>query len=81
MKRRTAALSTVDVEPVNKDVAERIGELLAMAVKGEISSIAYAVVYRDGNTGNGWSELHNYSLMIGGVRRLEHKLIQAIYDE
>ncbi len=63
-------------EPAGEDVIARLEEALEAARAGKVSSIALALVYRDGNTGSGWSYVQNWSLLIGAVTRMQARMIR-----
>ena len=71
-----AELVQLDAEPIGSDVIEKLEEVLTAARDGKISSVAFAVVYRDGTTGRGWSKPPSLSLLIGSIARLEAALIR-----
>lgn len=81
MSKTKPKLAVVDVEPIGKDVVEKIGEVLGAASAGEIAAVAIAVTYRNGATGHSWSEQHNYSLMLGGIERMKAQLARVADDE
>lgn len=62
------------------DLVERLEQLLALAKTGELSAMAYAVVYRNGNTGDGWTRLSNKQMMVGAVGIMHHRLCAAFAD-
>lgn len=69
-------LKVIDAEPVGEDVAAKLQEALEKANAGELSSVAVAVVYRDGTCGSSWSSAPSLSCLIGAVTRLQHSLIR-----
>lgn len=73
-----ASLISIDAEPAGGDVVERIEEVLAMARAGELSSIAMALVYRDGSIGHCRSRAPSRGLMLGALSRCMHKLNEAM---
>lgn len=69
-------LRVLDCEPPpTQEVVDLLETTLAQARAGEISSVAVAVVYRSGNTSDGWSKMLSHSTLIGAVARLQHRLI------
>jgi hypothetical protein len=75
-----AELHLLSAEPPGKDVLAIIKEVLAEAEAGRLSSVAIAVVYRDGATGNCWSSPPNAGLQIGAVATLQAKLMRAVIE-
>lgn len=55
------------------DVRERIE-------RGELSSIAVAMVSREGSTAQVWSKLPSIGTMLGSVSVLHHRLIDKLLD-
>lgn len=76
MSEPVAKLSEVKPEPLSKDVVERLEHLLEKAKRGEISSFAAAIVYRDGNSGEVWSAIPHYSIMIGALERMKWNMLR-----
>lgn len=74
----SADLTPLDSEPPTDDVIEKLEGLLEVAREGRISSVAIAVVYRDGTTGDSWSKAHNIGTLIGSVSVLWHRLCRLI---
>jgi hypothetical protein len=71
-------IRVLDAEPVSTSaVIEKLEEALEQARSGQLSSVAIAVVYRDGCTGRSWSPPPSRSCLIGAVARLQHGLIEA----
>jgi hypothetical protein len=78
----SADLVPIDSEPPNtEDVVAKLEEFLAEARKGQISSVAIAVVYRDGSSGRAWSKRHSETAMIGSVGLLHHALSERYFEE
>lgn len=71
-----AEVRVIDSEPIGEDVIARLKETLEEAEAGKISSVAIAIVYRDGFTDNLWSTAPSLSTLIGAVSRLEYRLNQ-----
>lgn len=67
-------LSVIEAEAVSPDLVETLEEALAKAKAGELSSVALAVVYRDGCINWAWSTPPSFGLLLGAVNRLAHKL-------
>lgn len=77
MSALSAKLHVLDAEPPSTDTATKLEEALELARKGLLSSVAIAVVYRDGTCGRAWSKAPSNSCLIGAVARLQHGLIAA----
>lgn len=73
-------LTTIDSIPVSDDIIETLENVIELARTNQISAVAIAMVYRDGSTGQRWSNLHNTSSMIGSLTILIHKLVKRIID-
>jgi hypothetical protein len=71
-----ASLKVLDAEPVGADAVEKLEDALTKAKAGELSSVAIAVVYRDGTSGRAWSAAPSLSCLIGAVARLQSALIE-----
>lgn len=71
-------LRQIDSEPVSSTVVEYIEQVLEMAKKGELSSVAMAYVFRDGATGTGFSAAPTRGTLIGAVSILHHKLVRSV---
>lgn len=74
-------LIVIPSEPVDSSVIERLKETLAAAEEGRISSVAIALVYRDGSTGDCRSRLPSVGTMIGAVSILHNRLCRIITDK
>lgn len=66
------SLRVLDAEPIGADVVEALRTALDKAEAGELSSVAIAVVYRDGVTGRFISKPPSLGLLLGSVTRLAH---------
>lgn len=64
----------IEAEPVGADIIVKLKEALEKAEKGELSSVAIAVVYRDGSTGSSWSVAPSLGLQIGAVSMMHWRL-------
>jgi hypothetical protein len=69
-------LRVIDAEPPGKAVVKVLKDALARARKGEISSVAIAVVERDGAANWQWSYAPNNSTLIGSIERMKADLIR-----
>ena len=76
-----ANLEVIDAEPLGQDCTAKLEAALEMARNGELSSVAIAVVYRDGSPEFLWSDAPNASTLLGAIRRLETKIIQTCEDD
>lgn len=74
-------LHVIEAEPEANDIAEKLRAALADAEAGRLSSIAIAVVYRDGATGNSWSKMPSIGTLVGSVALLQARLQRLILDE
>lgn len=62
---------------VRTDVVERLRELLAMAESGELQGFAYAAACVDGMTATGFTKNDNQSAIIGGLARVQHRMLAS----
>lgn len=76
-----ADLVPLDAEPPGEGVVALLEQWLDMARAGRLSSVAIAGVYRDGDTGDGWSRLHSLPTQIGAVAILQAKLTGLISEK
>jgi hypothetical protein len=72
------SLTVIEAEPIGEDVIEKLSEVLSDAKRGELSSVAIAFVYRDGETGAVWSKAASAGLLVGAIARLAWKLNRAL---
>ena len=72
----TAELRKITCEPPIGNATERLAELQAEIDAGLVSAVAFAVVYRDGCTGQGHSFLHSRATMLGALARLQYRLLK-----
>jgi hypothetical protein len=54
-------------------IVETLESALAEAREGRLSSVAVAMVYRDGRTGQLWSTAPLSAMLIGAIARLMHR--------
>lgn len=74
----SAHLLTVKPEPpISPDVIEHLTMVCEWVQKDEVSSVAIAVVHRDGATSTVWSAPPNKATLIGAVARLQHRLVTS----
>jgi hypothetical protein len=78
MRRKSAQLKLLHPEPPINGVVPLLEDLLEQARRGELSSIAVAIVYRDGASGRGWSKIPSHAALLGSVARLQHCLLTSI---
>jgi hypothetical protein len=74
-------LHVLDSAPIADGVIEKLREALDEAEAGHLSSVAIAVVYRDGATGTSWSSPPSTGTLIGAVTLLQARLARLILDE
>lgn len=74
-------LAVIKPEPTDPSVRERLVDLLDRVDRDEVSAVAFAVIYRDGNTGTAWSVLPHRMLMMGVVAHLAWRLSQKFEDD
>jgi hypothetical protein len=70
-------LHVLTAELQGRDIVKLLEDCLAEAREGTFSSIAVAIVERDGCTRAAWSNAPSYGLLIGAVARLQHDIIEA----
>lgn len=70
-------LHVLTAEPLGDGIIKLLEESLQQAREGKISSVAIAMVDRDGCSESAWSYVPSYGLLIGAVARLQHRLIEA----
>lgn len=75
-----AELIALEPEAQAADLIAVLDDARAKVEAGEISSIAIAFVYRNGDSNSSWSGLPNRVQMLGSIYRLAHKL-QLFLDE
>jgi hypothetical protein len=76
-----AKLVELHAEPaVSPDVADRLTEICEAVQNDRVSSVAIAVVYRDGSTGTCYSAPPSVGLLIAAVTRLQHRLLRIGED-
>ena len=71
-------LHVIPAEPVGTDIIERLEEALSKARAGEVSSVAIALVYRDGCIEGSWSAPPSHGLLLGSVNRLAYRINQVL---
>jgi hypothetical protein len=69
-----AKLIAIEPEPHGADTVKVLEEALELARNGELSSVAIAMVHRDGCVQTKWSQMPSAGLLAGAVARLQHKL-------
>lgn len=67
-------LSVLEAEDPGRGVIERLEEALEQAREGKVSSVAIALVYRNGSTNTAWSHPPNMMLLAGAVHHLGWRL-------
>jgi hypothetical protein len=71
-----ADVRVLDAEPCGTDTVKKLEEALEKAKAGQLSSVAIAVVYRDGTCGRSWSTAPNLSCIIGSIARLQYAVME-----
>lgn len=75
-------LHVITAEPDgSKSVIERLEETLEKAKVGELSSVAIAVVYRDGCTSRCWSDAPSMATLIGSVGMMHHLMMRDTLED
>jgi hypothetical protein len=69
-------LHVLDAEPIGKGVISLLEDALQAAKAGEVSSVALALVRRDGTMGQAWSDAPSLSCLVGAVTRMQFALLQ-----
>ncbi len=69
-----AELHSITPEDPAEDVVATLERALATARAGDVSSVAIALVYRDGRAGHCWSRLPSFLAMMGSIDRIKFKL-------
>lgn len=77
MAKRKAKLLAIDAEPLGASIIDRLDEVRAAAEAGKVSSIAIAVVYRDGNVSHCTSDMPSLSVLLGAIERMKFAILQA----
>lgn len=62
-------------QEVQADVVSQLRELLAMAESGEIQGFAYAAASADSMVISGFTKNNYQSAIIGGLARVQHRMI------
>lgn len=68
----SADVEVLQSEPVGEDVIAKLEEVLVQAREGKISSVAIAVVFRDGASGRSWSTAPRITALAGSIALLLH---------
>ncbi|MDB5707868.1 MAG: hypothetical protein JWN66_4984 [Sphingomonas bacterium] len=69
----TNELRVITAEPPGEGVIDLLEAALERAKKREISSIALALVDRDGCCESGWSFAPSQTILVGAISRLLHR--------
>jgi hypothetical protein len=69
-----ADLIAIEAEDQAADIIDTLERVLEKARAGELSSVAVALVYRNGSVGHRRSALPSFPVMVGALNRLIHKL-------
>jgi hypothetical protein len=81
MKRKTATLHELQLEPANQGVIQALEGALKQAREGQLSMVCITAVERDGCPRYWTSQVHNRSLMIGGMVRHVYRLLHEAETE
>jgi len=73
-------LRLITSAPPCENIADVMDELLEMMQAGGVSSLAIAMVDRDGCANTIYSHAPSLSTLIGAVSVLQHRLCQALID-
>lgn len=68
-------LTVLDAEPPGTGILELLSELGKLAKANQLSSVAVAVVYRDGSADQLWSHACSSAALIGACAVLTQRLI------
>jgi len=71
-------LVPLDPEPLGVDVIKTLEAVLEMARDGRVSSVAIAVVYRDGTSDGSWSTAPSSIRLVGAIDRLGYRFNRSI---
>jgi len=72
-----ADLRVIEAEPAGPGIVELLESALKDARNGALSSVAIALVYRDGTSNWNWSEAPSASTLIGCIERMKADFIRA----
>lgn len=67
-------LVAIEPEGVDADLIERLEHALEKARGGQVSSVAIALVYRDGSTSTAWSSPPHWAALLGAVHHMAWRL-------
>jgi hypothetical protein len=68
-------LRAIEAEPIAEGLTELVEYLLAQIETGRVSSVSYAVIYRDGSPDWAYSALPSRPAMIGAVEMLKYDML------
>jgi len=74
---RSADLRVIPCEPRGDDVRRALLDILVLARRRELSSVAIAYVDRDGCSGCAYSAAPSRATQIGSVEAMKHRLLQS----
>lgn len=69
-----ADLHAIEPEPLAPGLVELVEQVRDLVAAGGVSSVAVAIVHRDGTMQALWTEAPSMGLLIGSATRLVHKL-------
>jgi hypothetical protein len=61
---------------VDKNIVEKLEDLLEQAKKGELAGLAYAIIETDGSISTSHSKTTDFPRLAGGVAILFHKVME-----
>jgi hypothetical protein len=73
----SAKLRTIEPEPLGEGIVKALEGALELARDGKLSSVAIALVYRDGCAGNVSSFMPSRAAMVGSLAMLQDKIING----
>lgn len=68
----------LDSAPISDATVPLLEDMLERAKAGQLSSVAVAVVYRDGSTGDAWSNPPSVATLIGAVTIMQTRLVAVV---
>jgi hypothetical protein len=74
------SLTVIEAQPTGEGIVELLAEVAAAAEAGKVSSIACAVVYRDGSPDWVVSDLPCISTMLGTIDRMHFTILQGTME-
>lgn len=75
-----AEIKVIHCEPLGDDVRKVLLDILVLARRGELSSVAVAYVDRDGCAGGSYSPAASRATQVGSVDALKYRILQDWLD-